>query len=297
MKHSWMVVTVLGLSAAPAFAQERRMTVVTPDTQSMAPLRASTVVESRITTGRPYSAEATTEFVQVLGDGNKIARKATVRIYRDSEGRTRREEIAAGGTVKSISIYDPVAHLSYVLDPSTRTARRSAIRVVYPSKEIADKIGAEREAAARVAGKIAVGAPAPLPAQASSEEIRKRQTEVVVRAAGTGVVQPAMTTERDMKEESLGQKAIDGILADGKRVTTVLPAGAIGNQQPIIVSSEQWFSPDLEILLMTRHSDPRTGETSYTLSNITRGEPAAGLFDVPPDYTIRESLVRTPALQ
>jgi len=97
-------------------------------------------------------------------------------------------------------------------------------------------------------------------------------------------------------EESLGQKLIDGVLADGKRVTTVLPAGSIGNQQPITVLSEQWFAPDLEILVMTKHSDPRTGETIYSLSNITRGEPAAGLFDVPPDYTIQDSsYVRTPA--
>ena len=295
MKYSWTAVTVLGLSVAPALAQERVM-LVTPDTQSMAPLRASTVVESRITTGRPYSAEATTEFVQVLGDGNKIVRRSTVRIYRDGEGRTRREELAPDGTVKSISIYDPVAHVSYVLDPSTRTARRSPIRFVYPAKAMADKVGAEREAAARVAGKIEV-APEPLPAQAASEDIRKRQTELVVRAAGVGASQPAMKVQRDAREESLGQTVIDGVPADGKRVTTVLPAGAIGNQQAITVSSEQWFSPDLEILLMTRHADPRSGETSYTLSNITRGEPAAGLFDVSSDYTIQESLIRTPALR
>ena len=98
-------------------------------------------------------------------------------------------------------------------------------------------------------------------------------------------------------EESLGQKMIDGVFADGKRVTTVLPAGSIGNQQPITVLSEQWFAPDLEILVMTKHSDPRTGETIYSLSNITRGEPAANLFDVPADYTIQDSsYIRTPAV-
>ena len=57
-------------------------------------------------------------------------------------------------------------------------------------------------------------------------------------------------------------------------------------------------APDLEILVMTKHSDPRTGETTYSLSNITRGEPAAGLFDVPADYTIQESsYLRTPGVQ
>ena len=110
------------------------------------------------------------------------------------------------------------------------------------------------------------------------------------------MLQPAVKGADAKNEESLGQKLIDGVLADGKRVTTVLPAGSIGNQQPITVLSEQWFAPDLEILVMTKHSDPRTGETTYSLSNITRGEPAAGLFDVPADYTIQDSsYVRTPA--
>ena len=140
---------------------------MTYDPQSMAPARAATVVETRITTGRPYSAEATTEFVQTLGDGNKIARTATVRIYRDGEGRTRREELATDGTVKSISIYDPVAHITYVLDPATRTARKSAVRVVMPAgtatgedpAEAEIEILAEQEAADRVAGRVALVAP------------------------------------------------------------------------------------------------------------------------------------------
>ena len=139
-------------------------------------------------------------------------------------------------------------------------------------------------------------APADVPAQAAAEQVRKRQVETVVSGGGRGVLQPAVRVAQDVKEESLGQKMIDGVPADGKRVTTMLPAGSIGNQQPITVLSEQWFAPDLEILVMTKHSDPRTGETTYSLSNITRGEPAANLFDVPPDYTIQDSsYIRTPA--
>ena len=306
MKRQFVIGTLLAASAAPVFAQGRGRGGPPADVQSMTPMRASTVVQTRITTGRPYSAEATTEFVQLLGDGNKISRKATVRIYRDGEGRTRREELAPDGNVKSISIYDPVAHVSYVLDPSTRTAQKSAVRVVMPTPVTsadAQKLDAElkqqleRVASERVAGRVALVAPADVPAQAASEEMRKRQVETVVAAGGRGMLQPARVVQ-DAKEESLGQKVIDGVLADGKRVTTVLPAGSIGNQQAITVLSEQWFSPDLEILVTTRHSDPRTGETTYSLSNITRGEPAAGLFDVPAEYTIRESsYIRTPALR
>ena len=98
--------------------------------------------------------------------------------------------------------------------------------------------------------------------------------------------------------ESLGQQAIGGVTAEGTRTTTVIAAGAIGNQQEIRIVSEQWFSPDLQVLVMTRHSDPRSGETTYRLSNIIRAEPGAGLFDVPPDYTIKESsFMKAPVFQ
>ena len=304
MRTGLVIGALLALAATWGSAQEPAKLTVTYEPQSMAPARAATVVETRITTGRPYSAEATTEFVQTLGDGNKIARKATVRIYRDGEGRTRREELATDGTVKSISIYDPVAHTTYVLDPATRTARKSAVRVIMPMgtatgeirQKLEFKILAEEEAADRVAGRVALVAPADVPIQAAAEQTRKRHVETVVGGGGRGVLQPAVRVAQDVKEESLGQKMIDGVPADGKRVTTVLPAGSIGNQQPITVLSEQWFAPDLEILVMTKHSDPRTGETTYSLSSITRGEPAANLFDVPPDYTIQDSsYIRTPA--
>ena len=268
-------------------------------------MRATTVVEARITTGRPYSAEATTEFVQVLGDGNKIARKSIVRIYRDSDGRTRREELGTDGTVKLVSIYDPVAHVTFVLDPATRTARKSASRVAYPAAASTLSEDERKRIEARTtvdrgspgAAGIVLAAPGGTP-PALTEELRKRQQAEIAAGAGgrgRGVMPPATRMLQDAKEESLGQKAIEGVMADGKRVTTVLPAGAIGNQQPITVQTEQWFSPDLEILLMTRHSDPRTGDTAYTVTNIVRAEPQAGLFDVPADYTILESPYRAPA--
>jgi len=269
-------------------------------------MRATTVVEARITTGRPYSAEATTEFVQVLGDGNKIARKSIVRIYRDSDGRTRREELGTDGTVKSVSIYDPVAHVSYVLDPATRTARKSASRVAYPaaastlSEEEKKRIEARKavDRGSPGADGIVLASPAGAPPPALAEELRKRQQSEIAAGAGgrgRGVMQPAIRMTQDAKEESLGQKVIEGVMADGKRVTTVLAAGAIGNQNPITVQTEQWFSPDLEILLMTRHSDPRSGDTSYSVTNIIRAEPQGALFDVPADYTILESPYRAPA--
>jgi hypothetical protein len=287
--YAALLLTALAAGVSVTEAQTAVGFAVTPDGQAMSPFRASTVIESRITTGRPYSAEATTEFTQMLGDGNKIARKTTVRIFRDSDGRTRREELAADGTARSISIYDPVAHATYVLDPATRTARKSAVRVVYPATragvieqkmKVDEKASTEIAVAGSAGTRVMLVAPADLPPHAVTEESRKRVTEVTVRG-GAAIKRP-----EDVTEESLGQKLVEGVMADGKRVTTVLPAGTVGNQQPIRIVSEQWFSPDLEILVTTRHADPRSGDTSYTLTNIVRAEPQAGLFDVPADYSV-----------
>jgi hypothetical protein len=77
-------------------------------------------------------------------------------------------------------------------------------------------------------------------------------------------------------------------MATGTRTTTTLPAGEIGNAQEIKVVSEQWFSDELQVLVMTKHSDPRSGETIYRLTNILRAEPDPSLFTVPADYTIQE---------
>jgi hypothetical protein len=92
--------------------------------------------------------------------------------------------------------------------------------------------------------------------------------------------------------EDLGSQSIEGVSAIGSRSTTTIPAGAIGNEQPITIVSEQWFSPDLQVLVLTRHSDPRQGDTTYRLVNVVRAEPDRSLFVVPADYTFKESGIR-----
>jgi hypothetical protein len=84
--------------------------------------------------------------------------------------------------------------------------------------------------------------------------------------------------------QDLGQRTIEGVTAEGTRTITTIPPGTIGNEQPIRIVSEEWFSPDLRVLVLTKHSDPRSGETTYTLSNIVRAEPGRALFEIPADY-------------
>ena len=96
----------------------------------------------------------------------------------------------------------------------------------------------------------------------------------------------------NVNKEDLGTQVVEGVAATGTRITTTIPAGAIGNEQPILIVSEQWFSPELKVLVMTKHNDPRTGETTYRLTNIVQTEPARSLFEVPADYTLKESVIR-----
>jgi hypothetical protein len=89
------------------------------------------------------------------------------------------------------------------------------------------------------------------------------------------------------KTEALGKQNIEGVIAEGTRTTTTIPAGQIGNERPIEVVSERWFSPELQTVVMTRNINPMSGESTYKLTNLRRGEPSKMLFEVPSDYTIK----------
>ena len=90
------------------------------------------------------------------------------------------------------------------------------------------------------------------------------------------------------KKESLGTQVIEGVQTEGTRTTFTIPAGQIGNDRPIDIVDERWYSPDLQVVVLSKHSDPRMGEHVYRLTNISRSEPARALFDVPSDYTVTE---------
>ena len=88
--------------------------------------------------------------------------------------------------------------------------------------------------------------------------------------------------------ESLGSKVIEGVNSEGSRSVVTLDAGAVGNDRPIEISSERWYSPELQTVVMTRHNDPRTGEETFRLTNVNRSEPPAFLFQVPPGFQMNE---------
>ncbi len=260
----------IGLLAAAAAASAQ------PQSRGGAPNWGPRVVgaepgrQGPVVKGAPFSADLITETTQALADGNHIHQISTSRLYRDAEGRTRREQSLNGqGELAPntklppvVFINDPVAHVNYALSPSAHTATRSAGGRGFSwnggSGEPAQKQGAAKGSGRRTRG-----------------------------AQG-------QTGGQSLKTESLGRQTIEGVPAEGTRTTTIVPAGQLGNEQPIQIVTETWYSADLQIVILSKRSDPRSGETVTRYANISRAEPPHALFEVPADYKVTDAGGRSP---
>jgi hypothetical protein len=225
--------------------------------------------------GAPYSGEGLTTLTQTLGDGTRIERTTTARLYRDSEGRTRREQTLlgldalnpSGEAPTSITIVDPVAGVSYVLEPGARKARR--LPYVYKNA------GEQRLRRLLPSTQPVSPPPPPPPPPPPGAGV------VSVGKLATSLPQLAHSST-----ESLGTAKMEGLDVAGQRTTARIDAGRIGNDRPIDTVDERWESSALNLLVLSRHHDPRTGDVEYRLTNVSRAEPSHDLFVVPSDYTI-----------
>ena len=235
-------------------------------------------------TGAPYSADEVTTFTQTLADGTHIQREDKATVYRDSQGRLRRE------TPTEITITDPVAAVAYTLDPNKLTARK--MTVIMNNRVIARRpvspSGSEPAAAATM---LAI---APLtPAQAAAkiaENVAASETLTITAPRSGPNTFIFLNGQKDSKtfatSQSLGTQSIEGVLSEGTSANETIPAGAIVNDRPIQVVNERWYSSELKTMTMTKHSDPRTGETVFRLTNVRRGEPSPDLFQLPAGYQV-----------
>jgi len=256
------VVIVLSLATA-AIAQTNSRSGVTVSLIGPSPASAVSLssmgpgLPGGAVTGAPYSAEEVTEHVQTLADGSHITQPSPKTVfYRDSLGRTRIEQTfplppgaceAAGRNM--IEISDPVSGAHYTLDPRSRTARK----VSFPSAPPPPRTGT-------MATPQRLAVPAAVPA-------------LSVPSPDSQPARPQFS------HESLGTQTIDGVLADGSRTTVTYPIGAVG--RPITTVSETWIS-----VVFRKNSDPRNGESTTRLTNISRVEPDPALFQIPSDYEI-----------
>lgn len=111
---------------------------------------------------------------------------------------------------------------------------------------------------------------------------------VVMRERVDGEPARLPRLQQGLKTESLGTMPFDGVTAEGTRTILVLPVGAIGNERPIEITSDRWYSAELGVVVSTKRVDPRVGEVTYRLTNIDRSEPPADLFEVPPGFRVQE---------
>jgi hypothetical protein len=223
---------------------------------------------ARTITGAPYSAVEVTESAQTLPNGNVISQKNQSNVYRDGFGRVRTDttitprqgrgqaQAQAAGVQQTprtvINIHDPVAGVSRSLDTQAKVSHET-----------------------------------PLPGfqnrgsnTAGPGGRQGRGPNAAVRTPGTRPADPNVVTE------TLSMQTINGVQATGTRVTRTIPAGQIGNAQPIQIMRETWLSVDLKVPVMVKNSDPRFGTTTTQLTNITRSEPDPALFQAPADYTV-----------
>lgn len=213
----------------------------------------------KVVKNAPFSAQTSTEKIQTLSDGNRIVHRNDGTFYRDGSGRVRKEQqlgslgmwVSEKDPPQTTIIQDPVAGLTFILDPQEEVARKLP-RPTWNMKAPGEKPG-------------------------------DFEKEMHVPPFAF-----AFKTKFEQKTESLGAQAIEGVQTEGTRTITTIATGEIGNERPIEIISEKWYSPELQINIMTKNSDPRFGETTYRVTNIQRGEPEASLFLVPTSYKLEE---------
>jgi hypothetical protein len=212
----------------------------------------------RLVTGVPYSALGTSETIVTLPDGRRVVRQNLIRQWRDSDGRTRSEISLStiGGQPGGSPEVELNTTVTVIDDPAERKRY-----VLQPGERIAMT----------------------LPIVPCRPDSASREPDLTV-----GPPRPAHLPIKVSRPVTLGERKVDGETVAGRRIEAMIPAGAMGNAQPIRMSAEQWYGTDLQVVVEATYRDPRTGETRYRLSDIDRAEPDASLFEVPKNYR-RES--------
>lgn len=258
MDATLAIVLAASILATPALAQISGFTLVDKSASVVLTFTTPRGSLAPAVTSAPYSADQDIQQVRTLPDGSHITQAPGVRhVVRDSQGRTRIDRPvyvkhdSGASTFSVIEIRDPVDGFYYILDDQAKVAHRFAVTRAAATPQL-------------------VSPPASDPPSAPTTTAPKNSD----------------ATHPKTSVEKLGSKWIEGVMTEGQRATTTWPAGSQGNDGPIVFVHEAWVSPDLHIEVRTSMSDPRVGDTTMRLTNITRAEPDPALLQPPPDYTI-----------
>jgi hypothetical protein len=217
----------------------------------------SATTETHVRTApTPYTAEYTITRVQVLANGTTITRERKEVKALDSQGRrmtalTLTSESGDRAEVTHVFVFDPVAHTqTQWTSPGTR-----ATVTAMPVPESAHTGPAHT---------CSPMAPDP---------------------DNVHVTGPHSTSTT----ENLGTAEILGVEARGRRTTRTIPAGAVGNEEPLETTKETWTAVAAglnSLLVRDVTDDPRTGKSTRELTQLTQGDPDPSTFQPPEGYEI-----------
>ncbi len=268
MKTILAIAGITMIAALSAAAQDEDQKIVLDklkvELATTAKLAAEAGVMAQPVLGAPFSGTEVNESTQTLADGTKIHNEHQTQIYRDGAGRTRRE---MGNT---IIIMDPVAKARYTINTEHKTATAMPLNFMKTQAGGRGGVGGNDQF---VTYSVSQGY------AATSGVFVKDGQEMQVKV---------IKKDARANTEDLGPQTMEGVVAQGTRTTRTIEAGEIGNDRPINITSERWYSEQLQTIMMTKQNDPRSGENIFKLTNVKLGEPDAGLFQVPSGYQVTE---------
>lgn len=233
---------------------------------------------------QPYTAEFKMTRVQTLADGTTITNEVKRVKARDSQGRT-----MITTTESPFGSGQPALTYVTVNDPAEGTqtnwdsrSRRATITKLPPADQ---RHGCWRSDSGHFNMNYG-DAPSRAKAQPGG-------------GSGTGSVAGGVLVWRPVRpkftREDLGTTTIMGVEVRGTRFTTTTPAGAIGNDRPLVSTTETWVAPSLGIPLRQVQINPQSGKMTTELQNLDLSEPVKATFQPPEGYdVVTEELHQVP---
>ncbi len=271
--------TVSAQTGGPPPGSNGSRTMVSSDTgvapvipSMFEPITTGGLLDDLLVKNKPLAAVFESETVSVQANGSQVVRRITIRAYRDSDGRTRREQIFRDGNAaaspnapaRSVTIYDPVALRGFSINPAAHTATSYKLSGNLPS-----------------GGSINQQIP---------------QITKILRGDNSQSGAGSIYILAAPKIDPLGMQTIAGVRATGRRITLLVPAAALGNANPVDTTYEIWIAEDLKILVKCVISNPVSGTHTFLLTSLDRTEPARSLFEVPAGYPVSEMGISRPDL-
>lgn len=97
-------------------------------------------------------------------------------------------------------------------------------------------------------------------------------------------LQPDRTTY--LTRENLGVDTFAGMQVQRSRETITLYSGSVGNTKTILRTVDYWYSPELDLNVQVKRHDPRDGEQTLWISDVSLSAPDSATFQPPADYRI-----------